>query len=166
MTPGKWFSDDIQSGARVYMSAEELKAKIEQDEADAIEFQLSKTYPKEVQGYNYKELLTSILHKNTLEAQFVSYVDKLDAYNESMHEFHAGNISFLESVMFYAQAFARFPVKYPALAERSWPTKAPRSRISTTERGAIASRFQHMPRTSNRTRRRIPCVRNDRVPVL
>jgi 5'-deoxynucleotidase YfbR-like HD superfamily hydrolase len=106
---------DIQSSARVYMSAEELK-KADQEEADAIE-ELSKTYPKEVHGYNYKELLTSMLHKNTIEAQLVSYADKLDAYNESLHEIFAGNISLLESVMFYAQAFALFPKKYPALVD-------------------------------------------------
>ena len=58
-----------------------------------------------------------MLHKKTIEAQFVSYADKLDAYNESLHEIFAGNISLLESVMFYAQAFANFPKKYPALAD-------------------------------------------------
>ncbi len=106
---------DIQSSARVYMSAEEL-AKTEQAEADAIE-ELCKTYPKEVHGYDYKELLTSMLHKSTIEAQLVSYVDKLDAYNESLHELFAGNISLLESIMFYAHAFAQFSAKYPALKE-------------------------------------------------
>jgi 5'-deoxynucleotidase YfbR-like HD superfamily hydrolase len=106
---------DIQASARKYMTAEEL-AKSEQAEVDAIE-QLSKTCPKEIHGYNYKELLTSMLHKETTEAQFVSYVDKLDAYNESMHEFLAGNVSIVESIMFYVQAFANFPGKFPALKE-------------------------------------------------
>ncbi|HEV3245319.1 MAG TPA: YfbR-like 5'-deoxynucleotidase [Candidatus Paceibacterota bacterium] len=106
---------DVQASARKYMSAEEL-TQSEKAEEGAIE-QLSKEYPAEIHGYNYKDLLTSMLRKDTIESQFVSYVDKFDAYNESMHDFLAGNISMVESVMFYVQALAFFPSKFPALAE-------------------------------------------------
>lgn len=106
---------DIQASARKYMSAEEL-AKSEQAEANAIE-ELCKIYPETVHGYVYKELLTRMLHRDSIEAQFVSYVDKFDAYNESMHELLAGNVSFIESLMFYVQAMALFPSKFPLLSQ-------------------------------------------------
>jgi len=106
---------DMQASARKYMSSKELQDADRTEEQAAEE--LSAKYPKEVHGYTYRDLLLSMVSKDTIEAQLVSYVDKLDAYNESLHEFHAGNISIIESVMFYVQALAHFPKKFPALKE-------------------------------------------------
>ena len=76
---------------------------------------LSKRFPKKINGYEYKQLLMEMISKETIESQLVTYVDKLDAYCESMHEILAGNVSILRSVMLYVRTFATFEQKYPAL---------------------------------------------------
>ncbi len=105
---------DIQAGVKAHMSEAEMDC-LEKNEEAAIE-QLTARYPKEVHGYDYREMLRSMLHKDTLESQFVSYIDKFDAYNESLLEVLAGNISLLRSMMFYVKTIAEFPFKYPDLA--------------------------------------------------
>ena len=106
---------DIQASARKYMSAEEL-AKAERAEADAIE-ELSKDLSEGSTRILLQGIVNVHIGQNTIEAQFVSYIDKFDAYNESMHELLAGNISLIESIIFYDQKLELLPSKYPALAE-------------------------------------------------
>lgn len=104
---------DVQLGHKQRMSKRELKA-VTDNEAKAIE-KLSKIYPVQIGGYNYKDLLLSILQKDTIEAQLVSYADKLDAYCESLHEVFGGNISALRAVINYVGVLKDFDKKYPKL---------------------------------------------------
>lgn len=104
---------DVQAITKLRMTADE-QARHEEDEMIAID-KLAENYPKEVNGYSYKELLKNAAKKDSIEAKLVSYLDKLDAYCESLHEIYAGNISLLRSVIFYANALPLFPIKYPEL---------------------------------------------------
>jgi 5'-deoxynucleotidase YfbR-like HD superfamily hydrolase len=104
---------DVQAGHKAQMTAAELAA-VDTAEEDAIE-ELAKTYPKEVNGYSYRDLLLSALKKDTFEAQLVSYADKFDAYGEGMHELLAGNITLLTSFAFYTRFFAQVKTSLPLL---------------------------------------------------
>ncbi len=104
---------DIQAIVKLRMTKEE-KDKMEEDDLRAID-ELTKNYPKEVNGYNYRELLRHSAKKDCIEAKLVSYVDKIDAYCESLHDLYAGNLSLLRSVVFYANSIPLFPFKYPEL---------------------------------------------------
>jgi 5'-deoxynucleotidase YfbR-like HD superfamily hydrolase len=106
---------DVQAITKLRMSTREQKNH-ENKEAEAIE-RLAKIYPKEIEGYSYRELLIHAMNKDCVEAQLVSYIDKLDGYCESLHEVYAGNICLLRSVVFYANALSLFPEKYPVLRE-------------------------------------------------
>ncbi len=106
---------DIQAGQKFFMSKAQLE-KIDEAEEKAID-QLSQRYPKTLNGYSYKELLTDALRKDTTESQLVMYFDKLDAFCESLHELLAGNILLLRSVMFYERAMTTFPTTHPLIAE-------------------------------------------------
>ncbi len=105
---------DVQAGHKARMSKSELK-KIDQSEEKAL-IQLSKKFPKNIHGFVYKDLLFHSLNKDCIEAQLVSYVDKIDAQCESLHEVFAGNISLLRSVMFYVNTLTLFPKKFPELS--------------------------------------------------
>jgi 5'-deoxynucleotidase YfbR-like HD superfamily hydrolase len=104
---------DIPAGVKAVMSVEQQK-KMWQEEKNAADT-LAQKFPKEIEGYNYRSLLKHSADKDCIESQLVSYLDKLDAYCESLHELFAGNISFLRSVLFYERTLPQFPVKYPAL---------------------------------------------------
>ncbi|OHA89707.1 MAG: hypothetical protein A2741_02020 [Candidatus Zambryskibacteria bacterium RIFCSPHIGHO2_01_FULL_43_27] len=104
---------DVQAGHKARMTEEKLKV-IELAEEKAIEI-LAEKYPKQVHGYEYRDLLMRALKKDSIEAQLVMYTDKLDALCESMHELFAGNLSFIRSMMFYVDIFAQFPKKFPQL---------------------------------------------------
>jgi 5'-deoxynucleotidase YfbR-like HD superfamily hydrolase len=104
---------DIPAGVKAAMSEEE-KQQMWEDEKNAADT-LAQKYPKEIDGYNYRAMLKHSADKDCIEAQLVSYLDKIDAYCESLHELFAGNISFLRSVVFYEKALPAFPIKYPAL---------------------------------------------------
>lgn len=106
---------DIQAGVKARMTPEEL-SKVEQNEKEALEL-LAERYPEIIHGYNYKELLYHSVNKDCIEAKIVSYVDKIDAQCESLHEVLSGNITLLRSVIFYTNTFASFPKKFPELAE-------------------------------------------------
>ncbi len=105
---------DVQAILKARMTPEELDA-LGNQEFEAIE-ELAKRYPKEINGYSYRELLHHAAKKDCIEAQLVSYVDKVDAYCESLHEVYAGNMSMLRAVVFYARTIPAFPTKYPELA--------------------------------------------------
>ncbi len=104
---------DVQLGHKLRMTQEQLRA-VEHSEAEAIT-KLAETYPKEVCGYSYSDLLNNALRKDTVEAQLVSYADKLDAYCESLHEVLGGNISALRAVITYVKILKDFPYKFDAL---------------------------------------------------
>ncbi len=104
---------DIQAGHKAQMNQKQL-AKLDEDEEVAI-YELAKKFPRTVAGYSYRGLLFEALRKNTLESQVVNYFDKLDAYNESLHEFVSGNISILRSIMFYSRSISTYPYIFPKL---------------------------------------------------
>jgi 5'-deoxynucleotidase YfbR-like HD superfamily hydrolase len=119
---------DVQGITKARMSDEEKKM-LEEKELEGIDL-LSSKYPKEINGYSYKELLIHAVKKDCIEAQLVSYVDKLDAYCESLHEVYAGNIALLRSVVFYANSLPSFSYKYPALKELLASKESPLTYLS------------------------------------
>ena len=123
-------TDDVELHAKRTMSEEE-KAGHEQDEIAAIE-KLALIWPYDVNGYNYSELLYNAMHKDCIEAQIGSYIDKLDGFCEALHELRAGNIQFSihntrneevengykkNPVKTYIDILAGFTDEYPALAK-------------------------------------------------
>jgi len=105
---------DVQAGHKAMMSKRAL-GKVHDAERRAITI-FAKRYPVKVNGkYEYGKLLLEAFEKKTLEAQFVSYADKMDAAGEGLHELYAGNFSFLRSVIFYTDLFARAEKKFPKL---------------------------------------------------
>lgn len=106
---------DIQAIVKSRMTKEE-QTKMEEDDMKAID-EIAKSYPEFINGYSYRELLKHSAKKDCIEAKLVSYVDKMDAYCESLHELYAGNLSLLRSVVFYANALPLFPIKFPELKE-------------------------------------------------
>lgn len=104
---------DIQLYHKERMTEAEKK-KIEKDEADAIEV-LAKRWPQEIRGFNYRALLLHALHKDCLEAQVVSFCDKVDAFCEALHEVFAGNAKFKGPAENYVKRIGEFPEKFPAL---------------------------------------------------
>ena len=119
---------DIQAIVKSRMSPQELE-KLEEDEMKAIAGMV-KEYPEKVHGYSYRALLEHAAKKDCIEAQLVSYVDKLDAYCESLHEVYAGNLSLLRSVIFYASAMPLFPKKFPDLKPLLASKESPLTYIS------------------------------------
>ncbi|TSC94092.1 MAG: hypothetical protein CEN87_645 [Parcubacteria group bacterium Licking1014_1] len=105
---------DVQLGHKQLMTEVQL-AEIERNELKAIEV-LSQEFPSEVMGYNYQQLLLHALHKDCVEAQLVSYLDKVDAYSEAMHEVLGGNISGLRSVIGYVDTIRIIKQKYALIA--------------------------------------------------
>lgn len=104
---------DIQLGHKQVMTPTQLQ-QVHDNEAMAIKV-LAKDFPREVDGYVYEELLSHALDKDCIEAQIVSWADKVDAYCESLHEVLAGNMLALRSVINYARIDIEFKHKYPAL---------------------------------------------------
>ena len=114
---------DVQAGHKAAMSKQAL-SKVYRDERQAISV-LAKKHPIKVGGvYPYGKLLMEIFEKKTIEAQLVSYADKMDGYCESLHEVLAGNFSLLRSMIFYttilAQRDKRFPKLIPVFHETSF----------------------------------------------
>ncbi len=104
---------DIQLYHKDRMTKEELE-KLDKEEAEAIE-QITKKWPLKVNGFSYKELLYHALYKDCLEAQIVSYTDKVDAYCECLHEVHAGNKLFINPANDYNKRIRKFAEKFPLL---------------------------------------------------
>ena len=104
---------DVQLGHKEQMNTDQLK-EIEDAEVRAIE-KLGDIYPKKTGSYVYKKLLYNALRKDCVEAQLVSYADKLDAFGESFHDLLGGNISALRAVMNYTIIVKEMKNKYPAL---------------------------------------------------
>lgn len=114
---------DHQLSDKIRMSDAEL-CRLKEEEASAIE-ELVKESPI-VGGYLYHYLLHAALHKDILEVQIVSYIDKMDAYGECVHEIMAGNEEFVPLIKntedsitqlrdLYSEAM--FPSSHPLLQE-------------------------------------------------
>lgn len=102
---------DIPLQYKLMMSNEEL-SDLEQKEILAVEMQ-SKSYPKHIKGYEYKQLSMHAIFKDCIEAQIVSFIDKIDGYCEAIHEVLAGNAVFLEPIINYnLKTFNNLNVKY------------------------------------------------------
>lgn len=106
---------DVQAIAKLRMTKQEVK-KLEAQENKAIRTLIEK-YPKRIHGYSYRELLQEAVHKDSIESQLVSYVDKLDGYCEGLHEVYAGNMLFTRTIVFYTRALTLFPYKFSKLKE-------------------------------------------------
>lgn len=90
---------DIPLQLKLCMGADELFA-LKKREILAAEA-MADIYPKKINGYRYIDLLLHAIHKDCMEAQAVSFVDKIDGYCEALHEVLAGNLVFLEPVINY-----------------------------------------------------------------
>lgn len=119
---------DVQAIEKARMSEAELK-ELEKNDLVAIE-RLAERYPKNINGYSYESLLKEAAHKNTIESKLVSYLDKLDAFCESLHDVYAGNFSLLRSVVFYSMMLPQFPKKYPELKDLLGSKDSPLTFIS------------------------------------
>ncbi|OGD86323.1 hypothetical protein A2Z23_00190 [Candidatus Curtissbacteria bacterium RBG_16_39_7] len=106
---------DVQLGHKLEMSAEQL-AVIDEQESAAIDT-LSQTFPPSINGFPYRQLLTHALEKDCIEAQIVSFADKLDAYGESMHELFAGNTDFIPPCKNYTRILTNFAHQFPQLRD-------------------------------------------------
>jgi len=104
---------DIQLYRKEQMSPAEL-ADIAAAEAIAIE-KLVARWPSHIEEFSYRELLYHALRKDCLEAQLVSYADKVDGFCESLHELHAGNERFTRPVNLYVRRLKEFSEKFPIL---------------------------------------------------
>lgn len=109
---------DVNLVYKVQMTKKQLHDLDEQEEKAINE--LSHQWPKRINGFNYKELLMRMLKKDTVESQFVSLSDKLDAYGESSHELFAGNTSFtwpdkISPIEIYTLKLQEFSKQYPFL---------------------------------------------------
>jgi hypothetical protein len=104
---------DIQLYYKERMSVEELK-EVDDDEEKAIGV-LCERWPDKINGFSYRDLLFHALRKDCIEAQIVSYFDKIDAFCEALHELHAGNFRFEGPAHNYVWRVRDFPKKFPQL---------------------------------------------------
>lgn len=104
---------DVQVYYKDRMSGKELD-NVHENELKGIHI-LCSIWPSEVNGFSYKGLLLNALNKNCLEAQVVSYCDKVDAFCECLHELYACNKKFQGPAKDYIDKIRGFPVKFPSL---------------------------------------------------
>ena len=92
--------------------------QLNQDEIRAAK-KLAKSYPKKIEGYDYyNEIAIHAISKDCIEAQVVSFVDKIDGYCEAIHEVLAGNTIFLEPIINYlSNTFNDLIKAYPLIKE-------------------------------------------------
>ncbi len=114
---------DVQLYYKDRMSSGEQK-KLVLEESKAID-KLVEKWPKSIGEFSYGELLYNALHKNCLEAKFVSYCDKVDGYCESLHEIFAGNPRFVGASQSYVEKLMDFPRKFPELSKLIPSSKHP-----------------------------------------
>lgn len=120
------FIGDIQAGNKEKMSVDQTN-QVEAMELQAIE-QLSRSLPVEIEGFNYRQLLEEAHAIQSVESQFVKYLDKYDAFGEALNEVYAGNTCFVTNVVneygtiktpteYYIDWFARLDRDFPELAK-------------------------------------------------
>lgn len=116
---------DVQLANKIKMTDGQL-AKLDQAERRAID-QTAAGFPEKIGPYVYRDLLLEKLDSKTLEAQIVTYFDKLEGYMEALHEIFAGNICFATPPVnhygthpiggqAYIPILTEFGQKYPATA--------------------------------------------------
>ena len=100
---------DFQAGDRLKLSQSQSQ-NLDSHEERAIE-ELSVVFPKTLASFVYKDLLYEILYPQSIEAQFVKYMDKFEGYAEALHEVFGGNYLFaLNYVSDYGEIVS--PTKY------------------------------------------------------
>ena len=104
---------DVLLYSKERMTEEQLE-EVKREEKSAIS-ELASRWPKYVGRFDYSELLHHSSNKDCLEAQVVSWADKLDGYCESLHEVCAGNPRFLGPAESYVTRIAELLKKYPDL---------------------------------------------------
>lgn len=106
---------DAQLADKVKMSQEQLEA-LDREEEAAVRV-LAARWPATFEGFSYEGLLMHALRKDCLEAQLVSYADKLDAYCEALHDVLAGNRLLTTSVRLYEWVIPSLQEKFPLLKQ-------------------------------------------------
>ncbi len=111
---------DVQLCDKERMTSQELQALANKEEL-AIP-QLVKRFGNDANGFIYETLLRDAKQKQTLEAKFASFCDKLDGGGEAWHEVFAGNHYFLlpagghnGSSGGYVKRVNAFQTKYPIM---------------------------------------------------
>ena len=113
---------DVQAGNKLNMSKEQLD-EVKNQEKGAAEILIKKS-PQYIGTYEYKELLSTAMDKQSLESIHVDWADKLDAFGEALHEIFAGNTLWTEHVVneygrillpteYYMNYFNNFQNKFP-----------------------------------------------------
>lgn len=116
---------DVQAGNKTKMNAAQ-RAELKRREEAAIE-ELATRYPSRVGRYSYRDLLLAVHHDRGPESWAVQIADKLDAFEEAMHEIFAGNTRFTTPVTtefgqlalpydHYVTYFSGFAARYPEVA--------------------------------------------------
>ncbi len=106
---------DVQLYRKERMTPEQRQAH-DAGEIAAIDV-LTRRWPDRIASFNYRWLLLAAKEKSCLEAQLVSYLDKLDGMCEALHEVFAGNKRFVGPAENYANVrMPQFPRQYPLLA--------------------------------------------------
>ncbi len=125
---------DIVAGKKAKLNTEELQI-LDDDELIAVE-ELKRRYPNEIFGFNYSDLILEIIHKNTIEAQVVKYLDRFDALCEAVHEVRSGNVDFIIHqkseygelelpIEYYEKRFNNWEKNYPLLKDMISKGKIP-----------------------------------------
>ncbi|MDP2683830.1 MAG: HD domain-containing protein [bacterium] len=115
---------DYQSGVKLKMSDQELK-KIDEIEIKAIQ-KITSQFPKQIANYNYQELQKEIFQNKSPEAKLLKLTDRLEAFNEALHEIYGGNPTFAINVTNeygkiltpfeqYVEYLTKFPEIYPGM---------------------------------------------------
>ncbi len=115
---------DIQAGNKSKMTKVQLQQVYNQEQQAIID--LSQKFPKMIGDYNYKDMLSSAINNDCLEAKLVQYADKLDAFGEALHEIFGGNVVFATAIKnqygkiptpieYYMSYFKKFLNKYPQM---------------------------------------------------
>lgn len=113
---------DVQAGNKSKMTPAQLST-VKKAEEDAIKT-VSKRFPSQIGGYDYRKLLEEYKDYSSLESQVVCYADKYDALGEALHEVYAGNTFFVTNVTnqygtiptpleYYTKFFRDFQDKFP-----------------------------------------------------
>ena len=148
---------DVLAGHKAVMSKRAL-LKVHNAERRAISL-LGKRHSIKVGGvYPYGELLSEIFEKKTVEAQLVSYADKMDGYCESLHELYAGNFSLLRSAIFYTNIFAHADEKFPKLKPMLGDKRSPFTDLRSflREHSIKGSKYAHFGKPFTARSLRLP----------
>lgn len=120
------FIGDIQAGNKEKMSQDQSN-EVKQMELQAID-RLTNSLPENIEGHNYYQLLNEVHLSQSLESQFVKYLDKYDAFGEALNEIYAGNICFVTNVVneygtiktpteYYIDWFSKLAEDFPQLTK-------------------------------------------------